>query len=365
MQFRLADPSHEPQLRALLRQDDMPGWVRLRFEREPDYFHAAATQGGFHQTIVALDGDTVVGTGSRAIRELWIDGTPQHFGYLGGLRSRPEARGHTGLARGYAFLKRLHDDGLTRGYLTTVIDANSTVRELLTSGRAGLPNYRDLGVFHTYSLAARRRTDRLRGSYIAVGRAAAEEWPEIVAFLAEHAPRRQFFPVVRTEDLGTPLWRGLRATDFFVARDRDGRVLGTLASWDQSSFKQTRVTGYPAWLRATRPLVNVGLRAAGLPRLPRAGALLQTRFLCLICIRDDAPGVLGALLDHACAHAADQGADQVCLGLHERDPLTREMDGRRALRYTSRVYHVSWDDGCTRQNGLDPHRPPHLEVALL
>lgn len=365
MQFRLADPSHEPQLRALLRQDEMPGWVRLRFEREPDYFHAAATQGGVHQTIVALDGDTVLGAGSRAIREMWIDGAPRHFGYLGGLRSRPEARRHTGLARGYAFLRRLHEDGLTRGYLTTVIDANNAVRELLTSGRAGLPDYRDLGVLHTYSLAARQRRERLRRGEVAVAQAAAEAWSEIVAFLAEHGPRRQFFPVVRTEDLGTPLWRGLQATDFFVARDRSGRVLGTLASWDQTSFKQTRVTGYHAWLRATRPLVNVGLRAAGLPRLPCAGALLRTRFLCLICIRDDTPGVLEALLDHACAHAAVQGADQVCLGLHERDPLARAMRGRRALRYTSRVYCVSWPDGDTRQDGLDSHRPPHLEVALL
>jgi hypothetical protein len=34
MEFTLSRPEHEPQLRALLRDSPMPGWVRLTYERE-------------------------------------------------------------------------------------------------------------------------------------------------------------------------------------------------------------------------------------------------------------------------------------------------------------------------------------------
>ena len=290
MRFALAGPEHEPQLRALLREHAMPGWVELTLEREPDFFAAAATTGGVAQTGVALEGDTVVGMGCRSVREVYLNGRPASLGYLSGLRLQQAFRRGTALARGYAFLRQLHEDGRAAAYLSTIIEDNREVMALLTGGRAGLPRYRDLGRYVTFAVALgawppgrRPRTD------VIVSHAAPSELDAVVAFLNDHGRRRQFSPVVHRSDFGSPAWRGLEPSNVVLARGGHGRIEGVAACWDQSAYKQTRVVRYRRLLATTRPLLNTVLRLAGFPGLPDEGALIPALNLSLICIRGDDP----------------------------------------------------------------------------
>lgn len=367
MRFALARPEHEPQLRAFLREQPMPGWVHLAFEREPDFFQAAATHGVFSQALVALADDaTVLGLGERAIRPVYLNGVPASLGYLSGLRSRTWARRGTGLARGYSFLRQLHADGRTVGYLTTIIEENREAQRLLTSGRAGLPSYLDLGRYVTFTVAfGAWRPGRMARRDLRLSRASATDLDEILGFINKHGRRRQFFPVVQAMDFATPQWRGFQSRDFHVARDREGRLAGVVGCWDQSAFKQTRVVRYArpwAWMRG---IINVGLRAASLPGLPAAGSLLRTFALCLVCIRDDDPQVLAALLDHLHAVYRRHGFHGCLAGFHERDPLCRAFRCATAVKYRSRLYWVGWDDAKTTFDALETPRIPHLEVAML
>ncbi len=365
MRFAVAGPGHDPQLRALLREHAMPGWVELALEREPDFFVAAATLGGVSQTIVALDDDTVVGMGCRSVREVYLNGSPVSLGYLSGLRLREAFRRGTALARGYRFLRQLHEDGRTAAYLSTIIEDNRDVAALLVGGRAGLPRYRDLGRYVTFAVALgawppgrRPRRD------VAVSHVAQADLDAVVAFLNEHGRRRQFFPVVRREDFISSAWQGLDTRNVMIARGGDGRIEGVAACWDQSAYKQTRVVRYHRSLAAARPLLNGLLRVAGFPALPDEGALLRASNLSLVCIRDDDPGVLAALLNSI--HAEYRGRyGWLMMGLHERDPLSRAVRRWTSLRYASRLYAVYWDDGRPVIEGLAPEYVPHLEVATL
>jgi hypothetical protein len=365
MRFALAGPEHDPQLRALLREHAMPGWVHLALEREPDFFAAAGIQGDLSQTIVALEDTTVVGMGCRSVREVYLNGQAASLGYLGGLRLQQAFRRGTALARGYRFLRQLHEDGRTAAYLSTIIEDNLFVRELLAGGRAGLPCYKDLGRYVTFAVALgtwppgrRARRD------LVVSHATPAELDAVVAFLNEHGPRRQFFPVVRRHGFDSPMGKGLGPQDVLTARGGDGRIEGVAACWDQSAFKQTRVVRYGRPLATARPLLNAALRLAGFPGLPNEGTVLPALNLSLICIRDDDPGTLAALLNGV--HAEYRGRfGWLMIGLHERDPLCRAIRRQTSLRYTSRLYAVHWDDGQSVIDALAPEYVPYLEVATL
>ena len=365
MRIALAGPEHDAQLRSLLREHPMPGWVELALEREPDFFAAARTQGNPSQTLVALEGDAVVGMGCRSIREVYLNGHPAHLGYLSGLRLQAPYRRGTALARGYGFLRQLHEDGRAAAYVSTIIEANRAVRRLLEGGRAGLPRYRSLGRYFTFAIALGSwQPGRQPRHDVTVARAAPEEMDTVIEFLNEHGRRRQFFPVLRRGDLGSPTWLGLEPRHLMTARGSDGSIEGVAACWDQSAYKQSRVVRYGRGLEVVRARLNAVLRLAGLPGLPGDGQALSARSLSLLCVRGDDARTFAALLNGI--HAEYRGAcDWLMVGLHERDPLRRAIRRWTSLRYVSRLYGVAWEDGLSVIDGLAPERIPYLDVATL
>lgn len=362
--IRLAGSEDEAQLRELLRGGAMPGWIRLAFGREPDFFHGAAVQGRACQVLAALREGRVTAMGCRAVKPLFVNGHATEMGYLGGLRLAPEVRRTGLLARGYAAFKRLHQAAPVPAYLTTIIEENTAARAILTSGRAGLPHYLDQGRHITYAinLCARRRPcpatlEIRRGDEVGL--------EPILRFLAEQGPRRQFFPALAAADFSPAHLRGLGPADFRVAVHPRGELLGVAAVWDQNAFRQHLVAGYAAPVRLGRPLLNLALQLGGFRPLPAPGRGLAALYVAFACVRGDDPGLLRALLEQIYAAHRHGPHHFLLLGLHERDPLRAALSHFLTFRYVSRFYIVCWDDGLDFVRRLDPSRVPYLELATL
>ena len=366
MKFALAAPAHEPQLRYLARKQAMPGWIRLAYAREPHWSAGQNVLGHVHQTIVATDdSDSVVGCGVRAVRRAFVNGCETEIGYLCGLRSLPEARRSTGLARGYRFLRRLHEtDRRVPAYLTAIVEDNAVAMALLASGRAGLPAYLDQGRFIASAIPLGRRHPAPPPAGIEIR--AGDELPldDLLDFLRTEGSKRQFFPVLRREDLGAPILRDLAPADFRVAMG-GGRIVGAAAAWDQSAFRQTLVAGYAPALRIARPALNLALRLASRRPLPPPGQCLRFFHVAFPCIRDDNPSVFAALLERFHADHRNTPHDYFVVGLHERDPLRTALHRFPVLHYASRLYLACWEDGRPFCDSLDPRRIPHLDTAML
>lgn len=361
-----ARPSDDGALKQLAADNPMHGRFRVSLRREPSFFYAVEIQGPFSQVGVArdLDSGRAVGCATRAVRTAYLNGEPAELGYLGGLRLDPRFRGGTLLARAYRTLRRWHEDGRTRLYVTTVIEDNHAVRQLLSSRRAGLPVYHDWGRYHTLAIGPACKRRPPSGDF-RVERGDPSRVAEIVECLRRNGRRRQFFPRYTAEEFlgpGQPL-RDFRIGDFHLAMKGD-RVAGVAATWDQTAFKQTVLAGYGGIVKTVRPLYNLVARWRGLPRLPLPGSELRHCFVSFLAIDGDDLNVFRALLGSIRSHVAARGYDYFLVGLHERDPLLPAAREYPHRDYVSRLYVVYWEDGADACRSLDG-RVPYLELAVL
>jgi hypothetical protein len=367
-QFELATPADDADLRHILAATPMPGRISVSFRREPSWFEAAVVDGYFRQVVACRDLDTgrLVGFGCRSVRRLFVNGVPSDVGYLSSLRVLPEYRNIGLIARGYAFFRKLHEDGRTPFYLTTIAEGNATAFKVLTSGRAGLPLYRSAGRYHTVAVALPRRAHRFDvPTGVVLRTATMDDLPALFDLLATIGPRRQFFPCSERDDFLSDkgMLRGLEMERIIVA-ERDGRQIGILAGWDQHAYRQSVIHSYSGWVRWLRPLYNVWQRLRGAPGLPPPGEPLLTLTAALPLVADDDPMVFAALLGELRRRCAGGPWSHLLLGLHESDPLLPVARRFEAACYTTFLYLAAWPDGDAARTAIDG-RPKYLELGTL
>lgn len=364
-----AGPGDDAALLALMRETPMAGSVSLAFAREPSFFHAARVEGRTTTIAAREPSGRAVAVFSRSVRSCWVAGEPRQLAYLSALRIAPEYRARRGLLRiGFSLVRELHeaDPDVLPYAITTVVSDNAPAKRLLEAGLPGLPHY--LPRDELVTLAApcwRRRYRPVAG--LEVRDAVEDDLGEIAGALGRFGRRHPFCPVWEAEVLRDPeACRDLRASDFVVAL-RGGRVVGCVALWDQSGFKQSVVCGYSGALAWTRQVVNAAAPILGVPRLPPPGEALRHGYLSHLAVDGDDPEVGRALVafaaDRALPERDRRGLAYLTTALCERHPLLPALLRLlRPLQYRSRLYLVAWDP---RQAAAAPHDVPHLEAAVL
>ena len=344
------------------------GDVSLRIEKEPGYYDASEVEGDNDRVLVALDAETkrIVGVGAFYEKLSFVNGEPQWVGYLSNLRIESAYRGGRVLVAGYKEAKKLYLEQRSELYLTTIMDDNGIAKRALTSGREGLPAYRDLGILNTLILGVRRNPWAEAPAGVSVRMAREEDVAAMVDFWKVEGRRRQFFPSYSGENLlsDSGLLRGLSPADLHVALDEKG-ICGTAAVWDQTPFRQWVIDSYSRRAGILRYPYNAYARATGRPMFPSAGTALDYRFLGLVCIRDDRIDVLEGLCRSLWAGlAARSPGALVIAGFHRRDPLGKPFLSRPNTLFRSRIYVVHWPEGEADFAALDD-RIPYLEVGSL
>jgi hypothetical protein len=378
VRFELATPADDAEVRRLLRENPMPGSVRISLEREPDASLAAEVEGDVHHTIVARDrGDgRLIAMGAVSVRERYLNGEPTRVGYLGQLRIDESFRNRRSVVLGgYAMLRELHASLGVKLYLTSIAANNFAARRLLERGLPGMPTYRPLCEFVTVVFRRRRNGDfhkvtaRTRGTLrrrgLSLRHGSAELLDEAARVLNESAERSQLAPVWSGDELRELNSRGLCDTYFRIVY-RGNKALACAAVWDQRTFKQTVVREYPQALRFTRLGLNALSPLTKTPRLPPVGRPFSHAFVSHVATTLDEPELVVPLVELLHGSAATSGVDSLVAGFDARDPrlpIVRKHFGGR--EYRTRLYGVHWPDGGAEAESLDPRPPVCPEVALL
>jgi hypothetical protein len=176
---------------------------------------------------------------------------------------------------------------------------------------------------------------------------------------------RQFFPVFETTDLfcNAGLLNGLRPEDVSLAFLGE-ELIGTLAVWNQRSFKQTIVHGYDGWLALARPLYNAYARMMQRPVLPRPGSKLSCAFAAVPIVCGDDVKVFRLLMEWQLRQLRGRGIQKLLLGLHQDDPLLPAARRFSSVEFVTRLYVVYWPED-TPNLATIMSRVPYLELGCL
>lgn len=360
-EIAVATPADDLELREVLRNSPVPGSISVTFEREPSFFDSCRIRGDFFQTCLGRDRKSgkIIGLGTRSVALAFINGETTPLGYLSDLRLQQKYRGGTLIARGYLFLRKLHEDHRTRLYTTVIFSENHAALTTIASGRGGLPRYHDQGTVHCPGLNIRGARPPIHAGCEIV-RGSEDLLPEIVACLNRNNSRRQFAPV-HTAAMFRNRWRDFRIEDFHVAM-RGSAVVGVVGCWDQSSLRQTRVAGYNPRLRCVAPLANILRRVTGGPRYPKTGEEVPYFYLSFIAIDEDNLQIFRALLRSAYNAAVGTGYLYAILALHERDPLLPALREYSLTTFLARLFCITFEDGDSPVRELDG-RVPYVEAS--
>ncbi|NOX97453.1 MAG: hypothetical protein GXO98_05255 [Nitrospirae bacterium] len=362
----LAKESDDLSLKRILCTTPMEGDIKVAFQREPSYFCALETAGKFNQTIVARDTKTndVVGMGTRSIKPAYVNGEITPIGYLNSLRIDKRYRNRTLLNRGYTYFRQLHQDKRTQIYLSTIIQDNEKVRQLLTSKRVRLPLYHDIGECRTFAIKLVRKK-RGFSKRIAVSKGTNNDLGGIVECLNRNGKEKQFYPYYTKADFRSDkrYLKDFKIEDFYVARVQ-GKIVGVIGKWDQSGFKQTLISGYSRKIKLIRPVYNHVAKIFKYPQLPEPGKHLTFFYVSFIAIDDNDPNIFAALVRALYNDSVDSKYSYMMIGLFQKDPLLSVIKQYASIEYKSRIYVVCWDDGEHVFKTLDG-RIPYLEISTL
>ena len=347
--FELATQADDAQLRARMREGAMEGNIAISFRREPSYFLGCRLQGDRTEVVKCVDTqtNTIVGLGSRSTSEAYINGVAQRIGYLADLRSISAYRGGTLLARGYGFLRQLHEADPVPFYITVIYDGNEVALRNLVGARAGLPEYHEMGRLLTPAihLDVRRRESACHG--LRFRRGSSVQLPQIVRFLNQSLREKQLAPVYRESDFEHGRFCDLRPQDFFLAMEGE-KICGTVAAWDQYRMRQTHVERYSLKLATIRPFYNLAATVSPLRALPGIGHAIPYIYLACVAVRNNDPDVFRCLLRAAYNELRHGKWHYAIIGLDATDPLASVLGDYRSIPAAGRVFSVRYpvDGAC-------------------
>ncbi|MDO5623839.1 MAG: hypothetical protein Q4G71_04035 [Pseudomonadota bacterium] len=346
--YSLAEPRHDADLRALLRELDMPGWARMTMTREPSYF-IGQHRFGQDRTVIghAPDGQAA-GMFASAVHPVHVDGQAVQAGYLGALRIRPAWRHRARLLReGFALVREHHPPNALPLWYTAIASDNLPARRVLEAGLPGLPRYRHLNELVSLALPARRA--RRLGLWQPVP---AGDIHRVCAFHDAQANAHQFAPQL------PPALAARPELNLHWLPDDSGNVAACVALWHRQGEQQIRALGYRQPLAALRPLVNAAAWLTRRVPLPAPGQPLDHAYAAFLAVAPAWQPRLPDLLRDALALCP---AGALSLGLHAAHPaLPALVRAFAPLTYRTRIYAVAFGDEAPQGN-----RPAQPEIAVM
>ncbi|MBI5481830.1 MAG: GNAT family N-acetyltransferase [Deltaproteobacteria bacterium] len=354
-----------PALLAINRACPIEANFTFYFDRAPDFFAWPDAVFDQHEYLGVYSDDRLVGYGLCGTLEGWIGDGWGPYVYGGDLRVLPGWRG-AGLAKRIIleFIDRLPPG--RRAAFMLVKDGNVAATGLISPRRWAVPRFvhRVLCRFEAANLLLLRRTGGPRRCRV---RHAREGDVEAMAALMTRALQgRLFAPQLTAERLARDAERvpGLGLDRYFLA-ERDGRLVGVLAAWDEGPLRRTTLLGYDLGGKALR----AGYRAASLvlrnaAPLPEVGESFRSLTATRVAIADRDPGVLEDLLRAVVDEHLGHGYHMLHVGFAGEDPLRVALKPFFAQSFRSQIYLVA-EKGAYPSVWPPGHEDPYVDLAII
>lgn len=364
---RLAIDGDNAALIELTAACPMEGDLALRIDRAPDFFALHRLEGErWRIGVVDGPGGRPVGCVATAERRAWVHGRPATVIYAGDLKVHPEFRDTRTADSLERFVRDTAQEtaGDSTPILLTVLAGNSAM-ERRAAGPRGLPRLHRFATLHSFAIPLLWRRRAAEASDFRIGAATPPDLEEMADLWAAVAPTRQFAAVLDADALRRWIGAapGLALSDYLLARDSRGRLLGFVGMWDQRSMKTLRVLRYSPALSALRGVVRAVAPFVGATPPPAIGEPLHYASAVHLCVPQDRLDVLRALVVAAYNRLRGSGCVFMNVALDARDPLVGALGGLLATPTAIHAY-ATMPSGSWSGPALDD-RPLHFETALV
>ena len=225
----------------LINSTSVKGNIEVSFTKEPDYLMALKVCADDVQAVIGKVNDKVEILGTRSLKKVYINGEKETLGYLSDLKISENAKKIHALSEGFKYMKSFMDDKRAKLHIATIIEDNKQGKVALTwaNKNPNIPNFYDLGIMNTYFILP--LLPKFISEKVRIIRASADVLDDIVEFLNTEGRKKQFFPVYTKEYfLNLP---NFNTDDFYVATENN-KIVGVMAKWEQTPFKQVIIKKY-------------------------------------------------------------------------------------------------------------------------
>ena len=325
-------------LLALTRSTPMEGVIRLRIDREPDFFRLLNMRGQ-GKVFVAIVDQSVVGCISVAYRCVFVHGRAQRIGYIGDLKVHPSFAGSRVVLR---LMQTLFDYTLRQDvdlYFCVIASGNERTFSLL-QGRFGIPKFEPVGKFVVYEiLPSPIRTSK---KFYEIAEADEDDIDEVCALVNEYNKSYQFAPLVTEGELHsfTDSAASESPMRMFIARN-DGMIRATVCSFDADHVKKNVVISMPVILRLAVNALQFSNKIVPFFAVPTIGKAVRMFYLRNVAFQHGYQDALRMLLQTVRNEAFHQKYSFVAIGIHERDPLKFLVRGLLRFTFVSHGFAAS------------------------
>ena len=335
----------------LINSTYIKGNIEILFSKEPNYLEAMHTTADIVQPVVGKINNKVEVLGARSLKKVYINGEEETLGYLSDLRISPKAKKMRALSKGFEFMKTLMNDKRAKLHIATIIEDNRQGKIALIWKNKSLhvPNFYDLGVINTYFIFP--IFPKFCGKRIQIIKGSIDFLDKIVNFLNSEGRKKQFFPVY-TKDyfLNLP---NFSLNDFYIALE-DEEIVGVMAKWEQTPFKQVVIKKYNGnW---------VWIKKLTGEFLPKENEPIKQFYLSFVAIKDNDNKIFEALLNRI--YNYNKHYNYFSLVLHSKDRLNKSLKKYFNIKYKSRLYITEFLPDSEIKDLIDD-RIPYLELASL
>ncbi len=315
------------------------GGLKLALDRSPSYFDSLRLEGDVSDIIVGKDRETgkIVGMGHRTEADYLLNGNKVRLGYLSGLRLQKEYRSGISLARGYQTLKKMHDLGQSKGYVTTIQSENQNAIRILESGRAGLPKYTFITNLTTFIWNPKVFYEKNDLEIETIFDS------KILKQFLSQATQKAFLE----QKISDYVLNSNSISHYLILKNKN--PIACFSLWDQRKHKRWKVLGYSNLWKILRHPYNFYVRFRNLPKLPKEGQDLSYVFLCQLRILDQNINDLHKVFS-VIFRMAEKLFPQLylCYTLSENDPWYSNVNLIPAWKIMSKAYFVHWPN---QENG--------------
>lgn len=354
-----------PALLAINRDCPIAANFTFFFDRGTDFFAWPDAVFDQHEYLGVYSEEQLIGYGLCGTLDGWVGDGWGSFVYGGDLRILPGWRG-AGLAKRIIreFVERLPTG--RRVAFMLVKDGNVPAAELIEPRRWTVPRFvhRVLCPFEAGNVMLLKGAGSPR--HCQVRRARAADLEAMAELIKRTLSGRLFAPRYDAERLARDATRvpGLELERYFLA-ERDGRLVGMLAAWDEGPLRRTTLIDYGLAgqaLRTAYRAASLVLRSA--PPLPEPGESFRTLTATRVAIADRHPGILEDLIRTVVNEHLGAGYHMLHVGFAGDDPLRAALKPFLVQHFRSQIYLVAerdayptvWPPG---------HEDPYIDLAII